>query len=104
MTRLRQKYKNLKKEYDRMMKAPVKFEVRSSNVQTLKVSRCVPREELNDSSRLLEQIESGVAYKFVEMLLNDGYIERRIAKDFYTWPNVEYSLMVVKPFSEGGDY
>lgn len=101
MTRLRQKYKKLKKKYDRMMGAPIRFEARSLDVQTLKVARCIPKEEIHDGSRLLEQIETGVAYDFAKTLLNDGYIERKITEDFSTWPNVEYSLMVVKPFSEG---
>lgn len=101
MSRLRQKYKNLKKKFE-THPLRVKILEQPSYIRTLKVSRCVPREEIHDGSRLLEQIECGVAYDFVEMLLNDGYIERKITEDFSTWPNVEYSLTVVEPFSEGG--
>ena len=79
MTRLRQKYKNLKKEYERMQKMPVPYICCDKrHIETLHGRKILMKEIAYGNEALLAHVDMEMAHEFGEMLLKSGYIERTV--------------------------
>lgn len=118
MTRLRQKYKNLKKKFEQTKTfSPTIVKINSPQVQTFKASRVIPKKMALDDG-YLRQMDVLVAHDFGEKLLEVGCITRttydHIGDDIYQvdtnrYPffpfgmiEFEYSLIAIMPIETWG--
>ena len=107
MTRLRQKYKNLKKRLERERERPIKVaRVGMPGVLTLEHDQMFPHYEFVNAngahqSIIIENIIENAARELCAKIINDGLIEIETTKDPYGMIVVKCRLRVIPPF--GGE-